>query len=161
MGFLAAQSDYKARVAENDFEATEAELQQADYANAIQQSQQAAMGGTAAQGQDALAKALMAQARGEGPSLAQGQLQQATQQMQAQAAGAMVSQRGLNPALATRLIAQNQAAMSQQAAGQSAQLRLQEQLGAQGQLAQALSAQRGQDIQTLGTAGGLQQGQNA
>jgi hypothetical protein len=88
-------------------------------------------------------------------------LQQATQQMQAQAAGAMVSQRGLNPALATRLIAQNQAAMSQQAAGQSAQLRLQEQLGAQGQLAQALSAQRGQDIQTLGTAGGLQQGQNA
>lgn len=96
--------------------------------------------------QTALADMLQQQAEGKGPSLAQLQLQQATQANNSQAASAIASQRGINPALAARMIMQNQAAANQQAAAQSAQLRMQEQMGARTMLGSALSAQRGQDI---------------
>ena len=111
--------------------------------------------------QQALADALLAQANGQGPSLAALQLQQATDANAAQAAGAVASQRGINPALAARLVGQQQANAQQQAAGQAAQLRIQEQLAAREQLAGVLAQMRGQNLETLGAFGGLNQGQNA
>lgn len=96
----------------------------------------------AAGGQQSLAQMLLAQAQGQGPSLAQQQLQQGLQQNQAQAAGAIASQRGINPALAARLVNNAQTQAGQQAAGQAAMLRSQEQLNAQGQLGNVLAQQR-------------------
>lgn len=81
-----------------------------------------------------LAKMLLAQAQGQGPNLAELQLQQATNQNNQQAAGALASQRGMNPALAQRLIAQQTAANNQNAAGQAGVLRAQQQLASQGAL---------------------------
>lgn len=151
---------FQAKTPTNNFKATDASLDRSEYAEAIRKAQANAMGGTAAQGQDQLAGMLTAQAQGQGQSAAQQQLQAATDRTAAQAAGAIASQRGINPALAARMVLQQQAQANQQAAGQSAALRLQEQQGAQAALAQALQAQRGQDIALLGTSGGLQQGQN-
>lgn len=131
-----------------------------DYGGTIDTSQQAARAASiqasrTGDEQTRLAQMLQAQALGQGPSLAQLQLQQATQANAAAGAGAIASQRGLNPALAARLISQQQAAGNQQAAGQAAQLRMQEQLGAQNQLAQALSAQRQGDVSQLAANSGL------
>lgn len=94
-----------------------------------------------------LAAQLRAQAAGEGPNLAAMQLKQATDRNAALAAGQIASQRGMNPALAARLIAQNQAAANQQAAGQAGLLRAQQQLAAQGQLANVYGQQAGQSLQ--------------
>jgi hypothetical protein len=82
--------------------------------------------------QGTLAQQLNAQANGQGPNLAQAQLQQATDQNNQKAAGAAASQRGMNPAIAQRIVAQNAAATNQAAAGQSATLRAQQQLNAEG-----------------------------
>lgn len=90
--------------------------------------------GQQARGQQAaLADALNAQMRGEGPSLAQGQLRAATDRNVAQQAGLAASNRNVNPALAARMQGQNTAMANQQAAGDSAQLRAAEQLSAQQQ----------------------------
>jgi hypothetical protein len=98
-----------------------------------------------------LAQALEAQARGEGPSLAQQQLKmgsdRALSQQLAMAAQARTPAQG---ALAQRL-AMRQAGEQQQAlAGQSAMTRLAEQGQAQQLLGQVAGAARGQDLQGAG-----------
>lgn len=161
----------------NGFQAQQANLgPDYDFASALNASQQAAgMGVERAFGagdqQQALADALRAQAEGTaGPSLAQMQLQQATDRTGKQAAGMIGAQRGLSAGTATRLAANAAAGANQEAAGQSAMLRAQEQLAAQNALAQQLQAMRGGDINQqqasqglYGTAGALrgdQRGQN-
>lgn len=104
-----------------------------------------------------LAEALRAQAEGKAPSLAQMQYARALEQSQAAAASQLASARGLSPAQAQRLLMTRQAAAQQQAAGQSAMMRLQEQQAAQQMLAQALTAQRQQEILGASTAGMLGQ----
>lgn len=161
---LTGQTDFRAQAPTFDMQA---------YANAIRQAQMQALGGTAqgnatAAQQQMLADALRAQMLGQGPSLAQMQLNAARDQNARMAAGAIASQRGVNPALGARLIANQQASMNQQAAGQSAMIRAQEQLSAQQQLAGVLGQQRGQDIgqqqantALFGTAAQANQSQNA
>lgn len=93
-----------------------------------------------------LARQLEAQTRGEGPSLANLQLQSATQKNIAEQLGLAFSNQGAGGALAQRTAAYNVANLNQNAAMQSAQLRMAEQLQAQAALG-ALSGQaRGQDI---------------
>lgn len=105
--------------------------------------------------QGTLAQQLAAQAQGQGPNIAQLQLQQATNRNIAQGAGLIGSQRGMNPALAARLIAQQTAAANQEAAGQSGLMRAQQQLAAQGALANVYGQQG-----NLATAGGQLANQN-
>ena len=102
-------------------------------------------------GQGTLAQQLQAQANGQGPNIANLQLQQATNQNNQQAAGAMASQRGMNPALAQRVIAQQQATNNQNAAGQSGVLRAQQQLAAQQGLGNVYAQQAGESAQNLNT----------
>lgn len=93
-----------------------------------------------------LANQLEAQTRGEGPSLAQLQLQDASQRNVQQAFGLAAARQGGNPALALRSAMNAQAQVGGQAALQSAQLRLAEQLQAQQALAELTGQGRGQDI---------------
>lgn len=97
--------------------------------------------GTTNTNQSALAAALLAQSQGQGPNIANLQLQQATNQNNQQAAGEIASQRGMNPALAQRIISQQQATNNQNAAGQSGVLRAQQQLAAQQGLANVYGQQ--------------------
>lgn len=98
-----------------------------------------------------LEQMLMQQAMGQGPSLAQMQLQragaQAMAQQQALAAGARPGYGGM----AQRMAAQNSGRISSDLAEQAALLRLREQMEARGMLAQMLAQQRGLDIQQAGT----------
>lgn len=163
----------------NDFKAQQANLSNTDYASQLQKLLNSGalnqvnfdQSNTTANNQNALAHALMAQANGQAPSVAQNQLNNTTNQNIAQGASAIASQKGLNPAVAARLILQQQAAANQNAAGQGALLRAQEIQNAQGTLGNVLGTQRGQDIsQSLGTVqsgvnqaqtlGGLQNVQN-
>lgn len=80
-----------------------------------------------------LAAQYAAQAQGKGPSLAQMQLQQATDANAR--AGLSMAATGRNPALGAYNAGQNAAGANQQAAGQSAMARLQEQYQAQQGLA--------------------------
>src|SRR5512147_15305 len=122
----------------NQFQATAptiAQQQQQNYQAPMNETlaqQQNAYGASNNLGnqQTAYADALRAQMAGNGPSLAQGMLNKATDRNIAQMASAVGSARGLNPAQAARLIGQNTAAMQQDAAGQAAQQRMQEQLAA-------------------------------
>lgn len=167
-GLLGGANTFSAAAPQNNIQ-----VPTQNYAPGITQAQQAALQGNAqgnatAGQQGALAQRLLAMANGTGPSLAQNQLQQATQSNITQQAGLMASQRGLNPGLAARQIAEQGAAANQGAAAQSAQLRLQEQLGATGQLAGALGQQRAQDIGQqqantglFGAQAGAQQAQNS
>jgi hypothetical protein len=98
------------------------------------------------QGQMGLMAQLQAQASGQGPSLAQMQLQQAGDRNLANAAALGASQRGAGVAGALRGIASQQAGIGQQLAADSAMMRLQEQQQAQGLLAGVLGGARGQDI---------------
>lgn len=91
------------------------------------------------QQQQQLANQLMAQAQGQGPSLAQAQLQQATDQNIAQQMAMAASTRGGNLAMAQRQAAMNAGQAQQQMAGQSAIARLQEQNQAQALLGQTLN----------------------
>jgi hypothetical protein len=100
--------------------------------------------------QQGLLAQFQAQASGQGPSLAQMQLQQATDRNAANAMGLIASQRGLNPGLAARLAGQNAANINQQAAGQSAMARLAEQYQAQQGLAGLSGQMRGQDLELAG-----------
>lgn len=108
-----------------------------------------------------LASALQAQMRGEGPSLAQMQLQEGTDRGIAQQAGLAASQRGISPTMAARLQGQNVASMTQQAAGDAAQLRAAEQLSAQQQLGNLAGQTRQQDLGLMSTGDqtALSQGQ--
>lgn len=96
--------------------------------------------------QQALAQQLQAQAAGQGPSLAQSQLQQATDRNISQGLAMQASQRGANAGQGLRNVAQGTAIANQQAAQQSADLRMQEQMAARNQLAGTLQGMRGQDI---------------
>lgn len=97
-------------------------------------NQYAAGTGEAAGNISTLGKMLMSQAQGGGPNLAEEQLKSATNRNIAQAYALGQSQPN-NPASA-RNIANNVAAANQQAAADSAQVRMQQQLAAQGQLSQ-------------------------
>ncbi len=151
-------NEFQAEAPVNKFFANSTPLDTSNYTSAIANSQMNARGMNQQWSQ--LADQLRQQAAGQGPSLAQLQLNQATQQQQAQAASAIASQRGINPAMAARLVAQNQAQIGQQSAGQSAQLSMAEQMGARQQLAGVLGQQQAGSLGLLGAAGQLQQGQN-
>jgi hypothetical protein len=90
----------------------------------------------------AFAEQLRQQSLGQGPSIAQQQLQTGTNRNISQLAGQVAASRSMNPALAQRSAMQQQADASQQAAGQSAQLRAQEMQQAQGAYGQELAAQQ-------------------
>lgn len=94
----------------------------------------------------ALGNALMAQANGQGPSLAGSQLRQSTE-MNLQAAMAQAaSARGGNLGAAQYQLGNARANIQQQAAMQLAQARIQEQMAARSQLGQVLDSGRGADI---------------
>jgi hypothetical protein len=127
--------------------------------------QQSAVGGQnvtagTVQQQQGLADVLRAQMAGQGPSLAQLQLQQATQQNAQNAASQIGSVRGINPAMAARGTVQAMQAGNQAAAMGSAQIRNAEQMQAQQQLGGVLNqmggvqlGQQGTNIQGLAAAG--------
>ena len=99
-----------------------------------------------------LINALQAQAAGTGgPTAAQAQLQQATDQNLRSALAMAASSRG-NPALASQAAGRQMSMANQQAAAQSAALRAGEQQAAQGLLGNVLSGARGQD-QSFAQAG--------
>lgn len=93
-----------------------------------------------------LAQALQRQAAGQGPSLAQMQLQQGTDRNMQQALAMAASQRGMNPAVAAQQAMNARAQAGQQGAMQSAMLRQQEMLDAQNQLGGLYGQMRGADI---------------
>lgn len=100
--------------------------------------------------QQAFIQALQMQSAGLGPSVAQNQLNQATNTNLSNAMGMAASARGVNPALAARQAQQSGAQMNQQAAGQAATMRAQEQLGAQGMLGNQLNTMQTQNLQMQG-----------
>jgi hypothetical protein len=113
-------------------------------------------------GQNSLAQMLMAQAQGQGPSLAQAQLQRATDNnIGAAMAMGQTMGRGTAPGLAMRNIQQNASGLQAQAGADSAALRMQEQMQAQNQLGQVLAGMRGQDIGFAAENAQLQQGANS
>lgn len=95
--------------------------------------------------QSAQINTLQRAARGGGPSAARDQLQLASQRNMRAALSMAASGRG-NPALASQSAGNQRAIIGQQHASQSGALRAQEMQSAQGQLAQAIQAQRQQDI---------------
>jgi hypothetical protein len=158
---------------DNEYQAKPMEMNNFNYDKALNQAQAGALGsinagqGTAAQ-QQALAAQLAAQASGQGPSLAQMQLQQAADQNIKNAGSMIAGVKGINPAQAARQVALAQQAQGQNLANQSGQLRLQEQMAKQGLLANTLGTQRGQDLgqqqantQMFQTTGGLRGQQEA
>lgn len=124
--------------------------------------------------QQQLINQLQGQSMGQGPGsqLSNNFLHQAQDTNAANAMGLMSSQKGINPAMAARM-AGNQSAMgNQQAAGQAANLNLQQQLAAQGQLggilnqnqnanANLFNAQTGMSSNQFGQALGANQQNNA
>ena len=95
-----------------------------------------------------LANALQAQAYGTGPSIAQNQLKQATQQNIANMQGAIASNRSVNPGLAMRMAGQNTGMLNQQAELNAADLALKEQQMGQQQLGNVLGMGRQGDVGT-------------
>lgn len=107
-------------------------------------------------GQLGLVNALQAQAAGAGPSLAENTLRQAQEANVARQMGVTAAGGG-NPAVAQRA-AMNYAATAQRQAGSdAANIRTQEQLNAQAQLANALAGGRAQDIGVASTQAGFDQ----
>lgn len=94
-----------------------------------------------------LASALVAQANGQGPSLANNQLQQGTNETIAKGAGAIGSVKGINPALAAKMIADQSATQLGNENANAAQIRSREQLASEAQLGDVLSKQNAQHIQ--------------
>lgn len=105
--------------------------------------------------QQTLASLYAQQAAGNGPSLAQGQLQQATDRNMQQAMALGASQRGAGTAGGLKSIFDHQSQIGSQMASDSALLRLQEQMAARNALGGILNAGRGQD---MGVASAQQQG---
>lgn len=130
-----------------------------DFFRAMQEAQ--AQQNAARQGQMTNADAILARALGQGgPSLAEMQLRQSTDQMLKQQAGLLGSQRGQNPALAAWKIADQGGMAQQQLNAQLAMQRAQEQQAAQALAAQAYGAIRGQDQGMFGASSEGRQGQN-
>ena len=107
--------------------------------------------------QMSLADALQEQAAGRGPSLAESQLQRATDANIAQSMALAASQRGQTAGQGLRQIAQQSQAYQQQAARDAADMRIQEQLAARGQLGSVLQSGRGQDINLASSQAQLDQ----
>lgn len=108
------------------------------------------------QQQQQFVQALQQQALGAGgPSVAQGILNQATQQNLQNQAGAVASNRNLSPAQAARIQMEGGANTQNQAAGQAATLRSQEMLNAQQQLGGALGTMGAQQLGAAGNFGQL------
>jgi hypothetical protein len=103
-----------------------------------------------------LASALEAQMAGQGPSVAQSQLQQATDRNLAQQLAMAASSRGANAATTQRQLMQNQAATNQVAAQQAADTRVAEQLNAQQMYGTLATNMREQDAAAQNTAIGQQ-----
>lgn len=93
-----------------------------------------------------LGQSLMAQANGQGPSVAGSQLQQSTEMNLQAALAQAASQRGGNLGAAQYALGNARANIQQQAAQQLAQTRIQEQMAARSQLGDVLNAGRGADI---------------
>lgn len=150
-GSLASSGAYGSK---NTFSAVEAPIDKQDFSADIQQGTNNFNNNYINQGQ--LANALLAQSRGQGPNIADLQLQNSLNQATQQGTGMIASQKGINPALATRMAAQQQAGMQQGAAGQAQLTRAQQQLAAQS----ALGSQYGQMSQEqLSNLGMLQNSQ--
>ena len=99
------------------------------------------------QGQLGLMSQLQDQAAGRGPSLAQMQLQQASERNMANSLALGATQAGgMRGTGALRAILGQQGAIGQQLAADSAMMRLQEQQQAQGMLGGLMSGARGQDL---------------
>ena len=168
------------KINEESFGDKESEQRQRDFSAALRQSQnriapsmQAANVGQAQTAQAAqiamapqsqfrntqmgLMQALQAQAAGRGPSVAQSQLQAATDRNIAQAMALQASQRGATAGQGLRNVMQATAGANQQAARQAAEIRVQEQLAAQSALAGLSEAGRAQDIGLAQAQAGLQQ----
>jgi len=144
----------------NTFSAQPMSLDTVNYNKGIEEAQKAALanlqaGSEAGGMQKSLAQQLMEQSQGQGPSLAQMQLQQGADQNIKNQAALIASQRGMNPAQAARTVAMQGASQGQNLANQAAQLRLNEQLQKQQLLQQTLQGQRGQDIGLLGAQTGV------
>lgn len=108
------------------------------------------------QQQQQFVQALQQRAMGAGgPSVAQGMLNQATQQNLQQQAGAVASNRNLSPAQAARIQTESGANTQNQAAGQAATLRSQEMLNAEQQLGGALGTMGAQQLGAAGNFGQL------
>lgn len=104
--------------------------------------------------QQALAEQLEAQARGEGPSLAQLQLEEGLDAALKNQMGALAAQPGVDAGLAARLYGQQAGQQQQAAAREAARIRLAEQLSAREQLAGLANQARQTDV-------GVQQGNQA
>lgn len=96
--------------------------------------------------QQALIAALTARANGQGGSLADMQLKQATDRNLNQAAGLQAGQHGVSAGLAQRQLQNQQAGIAQNYAAQSGMQRLNEQNDAQALLMQALNGSRSQNL---------------
>lgn len=121
---------------------TQVGAQQTYTGTTIDPTQQAAIRNQ----QLSLMEALRLQSEGQGPSLAQAQLQQGNEAAIAAQMAQAASQRGINPALAQRAAAQNIGNIQAQNTQQAAQLRLAEQLQARQALGQVAEGARAQDI---------------
>jgi len=113
--------------------------------------------------QAALAQQLQAQANGQGPNVAQNQLNQATGANVANQAALMAGQRGSssNVGLLARQSAQQGAATQQNAAGQAATLGAQQQLAAQSALGNLSAQQIAQGQSSLQNDMNAQQGEQS
>jgi hypothetical protein len=107
--------------------------------------------------QMSLAQQLLAQSQGQGPSLAQMQLQQASDRNFSQALAMAQSTRGAGAAGAVRQLANQRASIGQQLAADSGMLRLQEQQQAQGLLGQVAGTARNTDVGLATSQAGLHQ----
>lgn len=107
-------------------------------------------------GQQDLISQLQAQANGQGPSVAQGQLVQGQNRGLAQSLAMAAANRGGSaPGLNAQMLSRNQGAMAGQNAADAANLRAEEILASRGQLGSALQGARGQDIGLAENQAGL------
>lgn len=159
---------------QNGYQAGLAPVDTTNYQNLIAQSGNQALSGYGnfqnIQGQQqALANTLGQQAQGQGPNVAQNQLNATTGQNTVNQAALMASQRGAggNVGLMARNAGQQGATNQQQAVGQSATLRAQQQLAAQQALAQQQGimgqqniGEQGANNQLFGAGASAQNAQN-
>lgn len=109
------------------------------------------------QGQMDLYQMLHQQAMGQGPSLAQAQLQQASDANMRQAMALSQSQQGVGGAAMMRNVGNQRAQIGQQMAADSGLLRMQEQMAARNMMGQIASQGRGQDLDMANAQAGLYQ----
>lgn len=117
---------------------------------------------TANGGLNQLAQMLLQQSSGQGPNIANQQLQNFTGQNVANTAGLIAGQRGAssNPGMVARQIAQQGSGIQQQASGQAAQNVLAQQIAAQNSLGGVLGTQGSLANQNLGINQGALSNQN-